>query len=321
MNTLTNQNTYTMNTLINKIYKFVSYREKEYIKGLIYKSTESNINTTFMLIWEIVNNSVIGKKIFPDENRQEFIISKLGAYLSSRYNMGLPNLKIMDIGGGNGNVVSGLAKEKEKENYICLETHTDWMETYKYNNENITYMFWDNKTVPQADNTMDIILCMVSLHHMTDETIQITLSEIGRILKPGGLLLIKEHHYTPESEEYIIWEHHLYHILDVSFANKTVDPVKYFHDNINNFKSKQEWKELIENTGLRWKETSNRFLDGPFTKDDKNASCLYWDVYESTFESTFGKAGGKWIKIDRKHDSAFKKLNIFFKMDIIYGIP
>jgi ubiquinone/menaquinone biosynthesis C-methylase UbiE len=272
-----------MNTLINKIYKFLNPKDKVSIKELIYKSTESNIENTFKSIWEIVNTSVIIKKIAPDENRQEYIVDKLYNYISTRYNKTLSDLKMVDIGGGNGNVVSGLADKMkgQKENYICLETKTDWAETYKYDNQNITYQFWDNTKVPIADATMDVVLCMVTLHHMTDETIQTTLTEIMRILKPGGLLLIKEHDYTPESKEYIIWEHNLYHILDVSVSSEQtpVDPAKYFKNNINNFKGIQVWKDLIGKTGLNWNETFDRFLVGELIKDDKNISNLYWDVY------------------------------------------
>jgi ubiquinone/menaquinone biosynthesis C-methylase UbiE len=141
-------------------------------------------------------------------------------------------------------------------------------------------MFWDNESLQIEDNSVDTILCMVSLHHMTDSTIETTLKEINRILKPGGMLLVKEHDANEMSKKFIVLEHYLYHIMDSAYQHKVIDPDAYFDNCIDNFKSIREWRGLIEDIGgLNRKTTTNRFLDGPFVNDNKNASNLYWEVY------------------------------------------
>ena len=68
--------------------------------------------------------------------------------------------------------------------------------------------------------------------------------------------------------------------MDSAYQHKVIEPDAYFENCVDNFKSIREWRGLIENIGgLNWKTTTNRFLDGPFVNDSKNASNLYWEVY------------------------------------------
>ena len=187
----------------------------------------------------------------------------------------------MDIGGGNGNVLSNINNIicSNKENFICVETQNNWIENYNFNNTNISYIFWDNNNINVPDNSIDIVLCMVSLHHMPDELIQTVLININKKLKPNGLLLIKEHDLTYFSHFFIEWDHYLYHILD-SLYNKNLNVEEYFNNNIHNFKNKNEWKNIITNYNFTFIDRKNRFLDNYFKQDIKNLSCLYWDIYK-----------------------------------------
>jgi ubiquinone/menaquinone biosynthesis C-methylase UbiE len=273
--------------LINKIFRPLSSKDKWHIKSLIEQS--KNIKQTLETISEIVTNEFIRMKCVTDENRQEFIATKILKFIrqntmTNKNTMITDKTRIVDLGGGNGNVLqqmnSMLGFAEQKENFICVETKTDWVETYDYSNKNISYMFWDNESLQIEDNSVDTILCMVSLHHMTDSTIETTLKEINRILKPGGMLLVKEHDANEMSKKFIVLEHYLYHIMDSAYQHKVIDPDAYFENCIDNFKSIREWRGLIEDIGgLNRKTTTNRFLDGPFVNDNKNASNLYWEVY------------------------------------------
>jgi ubiquinone/menaquinone biosynthesis C-methylase UbiE len=269
-----------LDCLINKIFRPLSFKDKSLIKQLIEQST--NIRLTLKQISKLVTNEFIKLKCVQDENRQDFISSKLVNFI--KHEQITEITRIVDIGGGNGNVLqqitSILGFTEQKENFICVETKTDWIETYDYTNKNISYLFWSNNSLQIEDNSVDYILCMVSLHHMTDETIEITLKEINRILKPGGMLLVKEHDANENSKKFIELEHYLYHIMDSAYQYKIIDPVSYLENSIDNFKSIQEWRRLIETFGgLHNKITTNRFLNGPFINDNKNASNLYWEVY------------------------------------------
>lgn len=50
----------------------------------------------------------------------------------------------------------------------------------------------DSYKLPYADNSYHVVLALMSLHHIPNK--EAMLAEIHRILKPGGLLVLREHH-------------------------------------------------------------------------------------------------------------------------------
>lgn len=263
--------------------------EKKNINNII-NDENKNFEEKMTLISEKVYIDAKKKNIKKDENRQEFISTKIVEYISNKVIIN-NNIKFVDIGGGNGNVLHGISNimkmrglQFEKTNMICVETKNDWVESYAFNNEDVTYKFWDNNVIEIEDNSIDIVMCMVSLHHMTDDIIDNTLNEIKRIIKKGGYLFIKEHDANnKDTIKYIEWEHNLYHIMDCWYENKCVNVDEYMEKNIANFKSKDEWLNLIEEKNMKFIERTDRMLSGCYNNnyDDKNVTNLYWDVYKS----------------------------------------
>jgi ubiquinone/menaquinone biosynthesis C-methylase UbiE len=276
----------SFDNLIHKIFKPLQSRYKHFIKNIITETNTDNLNKSLFSISKLVTDEYTRNNFVSNENRQDFITTKIINYLRHIHAIGSTELytdmQIIDIGGGNGNVLQQIATilDLKKEHVTCIESNTDWIENYDYNNSNISYMFWDNSELRIESNSINVVLCMVSLHHMTDNTIHNILKEIKRVLKPNGILLIKEHDTNSNSEKYIHWEHYLYHILDNAYKSKIIDPDNYLENAIENFKSKEEWCSIIETVGeLTWKARTNRFLDGEFTNDSKNPTNLYWDIY------------------------------------------
>jgi len=280
--------------LINKVFRFLTSKEKKYVckKILSIMMEKEEIEKENMLkiflddLSYFINDKLFEKKVIQNDKRQEFIIDKISKYLMENNDIiNRKTIKILDIGGGNGNILSGLKniiwKNNNINNFICLETKTDWIENYDFNNSNIIYKFWDNKIIPIENNSVDIILCMVTLHHMNNQTINNLLNECYRILKKNGYLIIKEHDSTEDNLEYIYWEHHLYHILDFGYNNKVININEYMKTyKLYNFKSKEKWEGLINEHNFKLINRFNRFLDGEFIKDNKNPSNMYWDIYQ-----------------------------------------
>lgn len=267
--------------LVQKIYKFMSCNDKNLVKKIIINN--KSLNISMKLIYDILVK--YENYLKRDNNRQDFITSKILTHIQSiQPNLLNEQVKAIDIGGGNGNVLSGINKHLncDKSQFVCVESN-DWIENYKYDNDNITYLFWDNETLDVLDNSCDIVFCMVSLHHMTDDTISNALTEIHRILKKDGILIIKEHDCNSKlTHSIIVWEHHLYHLLDCVYDKRVFDFDDYWNNSIYNFKSKKDWQTLLESFGFKYKHSKNRFLDGGYlTTDVKNASNLYWDVYSN----------------------------------------
>ena len=283
--------------LINKIFKSFPYQTKQTILHFIQLANETNLSDTLISISELVKTYYSTTTITTttdnnnnnnDENRHHFITTKLLHFLQLQApNILNEELQIVDIGGGNGNILHNLNNylNGNPTNYICVESahSTNWLETYSYNHTNITYLFWDNETLLIPDKSIDCVLCVVALHHMSDTTIHILLNEINRILKMGGLLLIKEHDAIKSAIPFIHWEHYLYYLDDLASHKQIIEPSTYFQNYLSNYKTKYEWKRIIEtNDSFQWIVTTNRFLDGAYQRDSKNASNLYWDLFKKT---------------------------------------
>ncbi len=281
--------------LIQKIFRFLSYQEKKQIKFIIdsVNINQTNLQDALLHISSIVTPIMTIQNIKRDEDRQNWIANQILTYITNTLNVQpTENLKIVDIGGGNGNVLREINASMQSkynittkpENFICVETQSDWVESYKFDNETINYSFWNNEIIPIESNSIDIVLCMVSLHHMNDATIQTTISEIKRILKPGGHILIKEHDAdTANALNFIEWEHHLYHILDKGYERIIVNPETYLEEHIDNFKAKAFWKNHFQTNGFKYIETTNRCLESGTEStiyDSNNVTNLYWEIYK-----------------------------------------
>lgn len=278
--------------LIQKIFRFLENNEKQLIKTIINNANNNYIEISSALtqISNIITPIMTAKNINRDEDRQNWIANQILKYITENIDiMPTNDLKIIDIGGGNGNVLREINStlktkynvETMPNNFICVETQSDWVENYEFDNESIKYCFWDNNSIPIESNTADIVLCMVSLHHMSNETIQATLSEINRILKPGGYILMKEHDASSRTvTRFIEWEHYLYHILDKGYTRNFINPDEYISQNIDNFKSKNTWQRLFEENNFKYIESISRGLekDKPIY-DSNNVTNLYWDIY------------------------------------------
>jgi len=275
-----------LDNLIHKILKFMSNYDKSNIELYIRKTIQNNalLKTNLTHIYGIIVKYFKVLKLKRDENRQDFIVSKILSFMESfRPGMLSADMKVIDIGGGNGNVLSGMndVLKGDKSNFVCVESK-DWIEHYNYDNPNVTYVFWDNHTIEVLDDeSCDLVLCMVSLHHMSDDTIANVLPEIYRVLKKGGILMIKEHDCNSiQTKNMILWEHHLYHLLDCAYDNRPFDYDTYYENSIYNFNSKMVWQAFMETYHFKYVLSKNRFLDGAYTANDsKNASNLYWDIY------------------------------------------
>lgn len=276
----------SLDNLIHKIYKFLKMNDQKFIKQLILKNKPETLKETLTKISEIILNSVNALNLKRDENRQDFIVDKMMDYLKNNYPDILNSeISVVDIGGGNGNVISTINTKVNgnKNNFVCVETKNEWVESYPCDNDNILYKYWNNDVIDIPNESCNLVLCMVSLHHMKGETINNVINEIKRILKNGGILMIKEHDAeTITTYNLIEWEHHLYHILDCAYNKKMVDADEYMKHSINNFNDKSYWHIMLEKThGFELKDRTNRFLDGPYkNRDYKNPTNLYWEIYE-----------------------------------------
>lgn len=213
-------------------------------------------------------------------DRQDFILQILTALLEPIVNNN-SEFSILDIGGGNGYILSQLGKHfnLNKANLICLENKEESNEfKYTYNLKSIEYCFEPNNLI-NSNKKFDLVICMVSLHHMNDEYIK---TNILPLIKKGTYLLIKEHDaYNEDIKERIDWEHHIYHILETSTI-LTKQKIKDYLDNyVGNYKSKSEYQNMFEANGFQLVSTYNNLLEQQINNnfENKTVTKLFWQLY------------------------------------------
>ena len=95
---------------------------------------------------------------------------------------------------------------------------------------------YDGHNVPYKDNMFDVALLHMVLHHVIDNS-QALLTDIHRILKPGGTLVIEDHDFTDQTTNDLIDVYH--------FLYELVEAKKFNTDYYNNYTIRRFTKEEL----------------------------------------------------------------------------
>lgn len=107
---------------------------------------------------------------------------------------GLDPKKIMDFGAGVGNALRPLRGAFPDAHIDCVDVSEDSLaQCAAQNVENSTTQSYDGKTLPYADNSIDLAFTACVFHHIPEEDHVHLLREIRRCLKPGGMMIMFEH--------------------------------------------------------------------------------------------------------------------------------
>ena len=121
--------------------------------------------------------------------------SEIGEYLLSEIEV--TNKTVLDIGCGTG-IISELLLEKGVEKLVCvdyaqymLDQCRSKLEATGLSLDKVEYKLADAENLPFEDNTFDIIVSGMVLGLVVDQ--EKVLSEIYRVLKPGGEIAVSTH--------------------------------------------------------------------------------------------------------------------------------
>ena len=102
--------------------------------------------------------------------------------------MSLPGEKILDLGCGNGNIIS-LLKDKRKGDYYGADISAKMIqEAKKRLGPDVELKVADVVKLPYESEMFDIIICNASFHHYTEP--DKAAEEMKRVLKKGGVLIL-----------------------------------------------------------------------------------------------------------------------------------
>ena len=129
---------------------------------------------------------------FADYKMRDFraLIDQVGLPLDGRY---------LDFGSGVGASIEPFRKHIPQGQLVCADVSADSLALAKQTHGGAEQYTWmPEGKLPLADASVDGAFACCVFHHIPHELHQQSLTEIRRVLKPGGLLMIYEHNpYNP----------------------------------------------------------------------------------------------------------------------------
>ena len=161
----------------------------------------------------------------------------------------LPKIETyIDFGCGECSISSAIGKAIKASNIVGMDITVPKRAV----DFTFTKLNPDDSRIPDhADNTVDFITCLMVLHHLRrpEETIK----EFSRILKPGGILLIREHDIDGDvdidGKVFIDIQHGFYEVVWAKLGEQ--ENPNHVSEYFANYKNREKWTKMITTNGFR----------------------------------------------------------------------
>lgn len=241
------------------IIVYSKFRDK--IKSIQNNTTTSSSSLTRSPV------SVYKRKWIPRKGRESRECARQQDIF--RFYDGKPK-KYLDLGGGDGKISAAIGNylRLSKDNVVCADIYSWHDSDTRTEKEDITYIkLSEEGKLPFKDKEFSFITCFQSLHHMRN--VGIVVSELYRILEPGGYIVIREHDCDSVFMKMLIdIEHCIFETVLKDISDDFVS--NYYGD----YRSKMEWSNLFSKNNLDF--CYRRYN---FKTTRNNATRHYYSMY------------------------------------------
>ena len=180
------------------------------------------------------------------------------------------NLKYLDIGCGSGKKTILFSKYLNLTKDNINGTDIKSWGPYQKNKKKLPFKFKyiENNKLNYADNSFDIISCILTLHHV--EKLNIFIKEIYRILKKNGILILIEHCINKDNERLII---NIQHMLYSALYDKQKDYIEnpVYIECYNDY----EWEYIMNNNNFICKDKNILNFGDQYSLKNKYDNIFY----------------------------------------------
>lgn len=128
--------------------------------------------------------------------------------------------------------------DENQGTYNCLNIE-NWNDSgYGSKRDTCNFKIYDGEHIPYSDDSFDVVIIFQTLHHVEFDIDQY-IADVQRIIRKGGILIIREHNCEdPYFNKLIDIEHGLYGVV------RDGNP-KYFDKYYGEYRSEKQWDEII----------------------------------------------------------------------------
>lgn len=201
--------------------------------------------------------------------------------------------QVLELGCGKAEKTRLLAETGRVSGILALEVDTIQHERNLQIADlpNVQFRHAGAEAIPAEDNSIDIVLMFKSLHHVPMELMDQALSEIARVLKPGGLAWISEPVYAGDLNEVFKLFHDEKVVREAAFAAicKAVDDGRLLLDKEQFFNT----RSFFEN----FEQFDQRMIQ--VTHSNHNLAPDLYARVKAKFESYLGSEGATFLNPQR----------------------
>lgn len=133
----------------------------------------------------------------------------------------LEGARVLELGCGKAEKTRMIAESGKVASILALEVDAVQHARNQQIGDlpNVTFGHGAAEAIPAADSSFDIVMMFKSLHHVPTDKMDLALSEIRRVLKPGGMAWISEPVYAGEFNEILRLFHDEKAVRQAAFAS------------------------------------------------------------------------------------------------------
>lgn len=175
-----------------------------------------------------------------------------------------PNHTVLDLAGGTGDLTRQLVKQVGKDGLVVLADINESMLNKGRERlinaglvQSLAYTELNAESIPFANNSFDRVVCAFGLRNVTHPNK--ALSEIARVLKPGGHVVILEFSTVNDKVLSALYNAYSFSILPKlgKWICDDADSYRYLAESIRMHPDQETLKTMMDNAGFERTEYQN----------------------------------------------------------------